>query len=57
MTDLFAKCPTCGNVWKVAKLPMEVRKVARLAKAARCSCGSDEKPLVASTDDILASAK
>lgn len=44
MANLQAYCPTCGRVWLVAELPMEVSIAGRLAKAARCACGSSEKP-------------
>ena len=52
MADLYAKCPTCGNVWCVAKLPQTVRKVGKLARAARCPCGSDEKPILPQAHEI-----
>jgi hypothetical protein len=39
----WGRCGGCDFVWLVAFLQMDLRRVSRLAKAARCpKCGSDE---------------
>jgi len=45
---LDAKCrvESCGHVWTVAQLPMQLTKVAALAKRAACPKCGDTKPLV-----------
>lgn len=39
---LWAKCPACGHTWAAAYYPMELAKMARIAKAhSACpKCGS-----------------
>lgn len=40
MADLYGRCSSCGHVFLVAKLPMEVSKAARLMSRAACAhCG------------------
>lgn len=42
MTDFHAKCPECGHVWAVVKLPMPIDEAARAMLAAFCpACGND----------------
>lgn len=50
MSDLKAKCPACGDVWLVAKLPMPLMEAAALMTAARCPAGCDAPPKLASGD-------
>lgn len=47
MSDLYAGCPKCQHVWLIAKLPMDLRRVADRAEAALCPNGCDLKPVVA----------
>lgn len=50
--DFYAKCPECGHVWSVVKLPMEAREAARAMMAAFCpACGNDS-PTTAPAADI-----
>jgi len=40
--DFWAKCPECGNVWCVVRLPMPIEEAARAMIAAFCPvCGND----------------
>ncbi len=48
MADLYAKCPCCGLVWMVAKLPMDLRKVADKAAKAKCANGCEDMAVMAS---------
>lgn len=46
---LYGKCPSCGHIFIVAKLPMEVSKAAELAFRAACAeCGETKGIKVAS---------
>lgn len=45
-TDLNAECRCCGHIWTVAKLPMPINKVAKLAKKAACPQCAADKPKV-----------
>ena len=50
MADIHGKCPACGHVFLVAKLPMEVSKAARLMSRAACAhCGETKGITVAPT--------
>lgn len=51
-SDFWAKCPECGHVWSVVKLPMEIIEAARRMMAAFCPrCGNDS-PKAANAADI-----
>lgn len=48
---LRGKCRDCGHVFIVAHLPMELEKVAKLAKAALCpKCGGGRVGVATSTE-------
>ena len=51
MSDLSAKCGQCGHVWTVAKLPMPLGQVAKLAMQASCPMGCNGQVFVAKTPD------
>jgi hypothetical protein len=49
VADTFdGRCASCGHVWTVAHLPMELSKLAKLAMAAQCPKGCDAKVMLAS---------
>ncbi len=51
---LYGKCSGCGHVFLLAKLPMEVSKVAKLALRAGCTqCGATAGIVVASAEDVV----
>ena len=49
---VYAKCPECGHVWMVARLPMLLGNAIKRMKHAACPEGCDAAPLVAGRDDV-----
>jgi endogenous inhibitor of DNA gyrase (YacG/DUF329 family) len=50
---LYGKCPTCSQVFLVAKLPMQLDKAAKLMMRAACpSCGETKGIKLPTADDI-----
>ncbi|GCA53171.1 hypothetical protein KGO5_05639 [Sinorhizobium sp. KGO-5] len=54
MSDaLYGQCPSCSQVFLVAKLPMQLSKAAELAKRAACpACGETKGITVPSADEV-----
>lgn len=50
---LYGKCPTCSQVFLVAKLPMPLEKAAILMMRAACpSCGETKGIKLPTADDV-----
>lgn len=49
---LYAKCPACGHLWMVARLPMLLGNAIRRMKHAHCPEGCDVPPVLAGKDDF-----
>jgi hypothetical protein len=52
---LYGKCPTCSQVFLVAKLPMQLDKAAELMKRAACAaCGETKGIRLPTADEVRA---
>ena len=53
INGLYGRCPSCGHVFLVAKLPMDLTLAARLAQRAGCAmCGETRGIKVATTENL-----
>ena len=58
MSAIHGKCPSCGHVWLVARLPMELGKAATTTKRASCAeCGETKGILIANDADVALAAR
>ncbi|MBX4889819.1 hypothetical protein [Rhizobium bangladeshense] len=50
---IYGKCPSCSQVFLVAKLPMPLDKAAKLMKRAACpACGETKGIKLPTADDV-----
>ncbi|KKZ89019.1 hypothetical protein [Rhizobium phaseoli] len=50
---LYGKCPSCSQVFLVAKLPMQLAKAATLMKRAACpACGETKGITLPTADEV-----
>lgn len=50
---MYGKCPSCSQVFLVAKLPMPLDKAAKLMKRASCpSCGETKGITLPTADEV-----
>lgn len=49
---IYAKCPACGHLWMVARLPMLLGNAIRRMKHAACPEGCDVPPVIAGKEDF-----
>ncbi|ALJ14087.1 hypothetical protein [Sphingopyxis macrogoltabida] len=57
MSDFYAKCPECGHVWSVVKLPMEAKEAARRMIAAFCPVCGNDSPTTAPAAEVRCTAQ